>query len=73
MKNVQGRLKMPEDPWAKGYLDPDVIYDGGSVYSQGDVVKPSGLSAAESLGGMEANPFPAGRGKRRLWRWPIGS
>ena len=57
---------MPEDPWAKGYLDPDVIYDGGSVYSQGDAVKPSGLSAAESLGGMEASPFPAGRGKRRL-------
>ncbi len=66
MKNVQGRLKIPEDPWAKGYLDPDVIYDGGSVYSQGDAVKPSGLSAAESLGGMEARPFPAGRGKRRL-------
>ena len=60
-------MKIPEDPWAKGYLDPGVIYDGGSVYSQGDVVKPSGLVAAESLGGMERrNPFPAGRGKRRL-------
>ena len=46
---------MPEDPWAKGYLDPDAIYDGGSVYSQGDVVKPSGLSRG-ILGGMEANP-----------------
>ena len=66
MKNVQGRLKMPQDPWGKGYLDPDVIYDGGSVYSQGDAVKPGGLSAAESLGGMEASSFPAGRGKRRL-------
>jgi mono/diheme cytochrome c family protein len=66
MKNVQGRLKMPEDPWAKGYLDPDVIYTGGSVYSQGDAVKPSGLSAVESLGGMEARRFPAGQGKRRL-------
>lgn len=66
MKNVQGRLKMPEDPWAKGYLDPDVIYDGGSVYSQGDAVVPTALSAAESLGGMETSPFPAGKGKRRL-------
>ena len=66
MKNVQGRLKMPEDPWAKGYLDPDVIYDGGSVYSQGDPVVPATLSAAESLGGMDARPFPAGQGKRRL-------
>ena len=65
MKNAQA-IEDAEDPWAKGYLDPDVIYDGGSVYSPGDVVKPSGLSAAESLGGMEANPFPAGRGKRRL-------
>ena len=57
---------MPEDPWAKGYLDPDVIYDGGSVYSQGDGVKPAALSAADSLGGMKARPFPAGQGKRRL-------
>ena len=62
---------MPEDPWAKGYLDPDVIYDGGSVYSQGDV-KPSGLSAAESLGGMEANPSRQ-VGASGAWRWPIGS
>lgn len=66
MKNVQGRLKVPENPWAKGYLDPDVIYDGGSVYSQGDAVSPGGLSAAESLGRMNPRPFPAGKGKRRL-------
>ena len=66
MKNVQGRLKVPENPWAKGYLDPDVIYDGGSVYSQGEAVRPGGLSAAESLGGMSPRPFPAGKGKRRL-------
>jgi len=66
MKNVQGRLKMPQNPWQKGYLDPDVIYTGGSVYSQGDAVVPAALSAAESLGGMEATPFPAGQGKRRL-------
>jgi mono/diheme cytochrome c family protein len=66
MKNVQGRLKVPENPWAKGYLDPDVIYDGGSVYSQGGAVRPGGLSAAESLGGMNPRPFPADKGKRRL-------
>jgi mono/diheme cytochrome c family protein len=66
MKNVQGRLGMPEDPWAKGYLDPDVIYTGGSVYSQGDGVRPAALSAAESLGNMKTRPFPAGQGKRRL-------
>ena len=66
MKNVQGRLKMPQNPWQKGYLDPDVIYTGGSVYSQGDSVKPAALSAAESLGEMEARPFPTGQGKRRL-------
>ena len=51
---------------AKGYFDPGVIYTAGSVYSQGDAVHPSGLKAAESLGGMEARPFPTGRGKRRL-------
>ncbi|MBL64493.1 MAG: hypothetical protein CMI30_13945 [Opitutae bacterium] len=66
MKNVQGRLNMPENRWAKGYLDPDVIYTGGNVYSHGDAVVPAALSAAESLGGMEPRPFPAGRGKRRL-------
>lgn len=66
MKNVQGRLNIPEDPWAKGYLDPDVIYDGGSVYSQGEAVRPGGLSAAESLGGMTPRRFPADKGKRRL-------
>ena len=66
MKNVQGRLKMPQNPWQKGYLDPDVIYTGGNVYTHGDAVAPAALSAAESLGGMEARPFPSGQGKRRL-------
>jgi len=65
-KNVQGRLDMPEKPWKKGYYDSDVIYSGGDVYSQGDAVEPGGLSAAESLGGMNVNPFPKGQGKRRL-------
>jgi hypothetical protein len=57
---------MPEKPWQKGYYDSDVIYSGGDVYSQGDTVEPSGLSAAESLGGMKVSPIPKGQGKRRL-------
>ncbi len=65
-KNVQGRLNMPPDPWQHGYLDPDVIYTGGSVDSLGEAVTPGGLSAAESLGDMKVGPFPTGRGKRRL-------
>ena len=65
-QNVRGRIDMPEKPWQKGYYDSDVIYSGGDVYSQGDTVEPGGLSAAESLGGMNANPFPKGQGKRRL-------
>ena len=65
-QNVRGRIDMPEKPWQKGYYDSDVIYSGGDVYSKGDTVEPGGLSAAESLGGMNANPFPKGQGKRRL-------
>jgi hypothetical protein len=65
-QNVRGRIDMPEKPWQKGYYDSDVIYSGGDVYSQGDAVDPGGLSAAESLGGMNTNPFPKGQGKRRL-------
>ncbi len=65
-KSVQGRIDMPENPWQKGYFDPDVIYSGGDVYSKGGQVEPGGLSAAESLGGMNASPFPKGKGKRRL-------
>ena len=66
MKNVQGRLDMPRNPWSKGYFDPDVIFTGGDVYSHGEAVVPVALSAAESLGDMKARPFPAGKGKRRL-------
>ena len=65
-KNVQGRLSMPKDPWAQGYFDPDVIFTGGNVYSEGEPVTPGALSAAESLGKMKVKPFPAGQGKRRL-------
>ena len=64
--NVQGRLDMPEKPWAEGYFDSDVILTGGDVYSPGDSVKPGALSAAESLGGMPPQKFPQDKGKRRL-------
>ncbi len=65
-KNVQGRINMPKKPWQVGYFDSDVIYSGGDVYSKGDTVEPGGLSAAESIGGMNASPFPKDKGKRRL-------
>ena len=64
--NVQGRSPMPEKPWSKGYIDKDVIYTGGSVYSEGDAVTPGALSAAESLGNMKTQQFPNDLGKRRL-------
>ena len=64
---------MPENPWLKGYFDSDVIYTGGDVYSEGELVIPGGLSATESLGGMSVQPFPKGKGKRRLAlaRWIV--
>jgi len=66
-KSVGSRLVLPPNPWkGKGYFEPDVIYDGGSVYSPGDAVTPGALSAAESLGEMNPAPFPKGQGKRRL-------
>jgi hypothetical protein len=57
---------MPTKRWQGGYFDSDVIYSGGDVYSKGDTVEPGGLSAAESLGSMNASPFPKDKGKRRL-------
>jgi len=65
-KNVGSRIRMPKDPWGKGYLEEDVILTGGDAYSRGDAVMPGPLSAATRLGGMEKPAFPAGRGKRRL-------
>ena len=65
--NVGSRIVLPGNPWkGKGYLEKDVIYTGGSVYSPGDPVTPGALSAAESLGEMDAAPFPDGQGERRL-------
>ncbi|NNE92608.1 MAG: DUF1553 domain-containing protein, partial [Verrucomicrobiales bacterium] len=66
-KNVQGRQKFPEGgPWQKGEIERDAILDGGDAYSYADPVTPAALSAAESLGEMKVEPFPAGKGKRRL-------
>ena len=64
--NIQGRISMPEKPWAKGYFEDDAILTGGNVYSPADKVKPGALSAAETLGKMDTKPFPDGMGKRRL-------
>ena len=65
-KNVQGKMAMPKDPWGTGYFDPDVIYTGGNVYSEGESVTPGALSAAETLGNMKVKAFARDQGKRRL-------
>lgn len=65
-QKVMGKLTMPKEPWKHGYFDPDVIYNGGNVYSLGESVEPGALSAAESLGGMMSEAFPKRMGKRRL-------
>ena len=65
-KNVQGKIEMPAEPWKKGEMENDAILTGGNVYSPAEPVTPGALSAAESLGEMDAKPFPAGQGKRRL-------
>jgi mono/diheme cytochrome c family protein len=65
-KNVSGRIELPEDRWADGEIERDAIRTGGDVHSLGAPVTPGALSAAESLGGMRAIEFPAGKGKRRL-------
>ncbi len=64
-KNVGERITLPDDPWAKGKMEDDVILNGGDAFSPGAAVKPGALSAAESLGGMTPVEFPDGQGKRR--------
>tara|TARA_R110002049_G_scaffold2750_2_gene21582 strand:+ start:408905 stop:411601 length:2697 start_codon:yes stop_codon:yes gene_type:complete len=65
-KNYNKRILLPENPWLRGKLEPDTIFNGGSVYSPGEPVKPGALSAAESLGGIAPQPFAGGKSKRRL-------
>ncbi|MGC6464311.1 MAG: PSD1 and planctomycete cytochrome C domain-containing protein [Akkermansiaceae bacterium] len=65
-KNVAGRIKPTNRPWAGGILEQDTILTGGSIYARGEPVQPGALSAAESLGGMNPKPFPKGQDKRRL-------
>ncbi len=65
-RNVGNRIRMPKDPWAKGYMDKDTILTGGDVYSRGDEVHPGPLSAATKTAAMEETKFPSQRGKRRL-------
>jgi len=64
--NVQGAIAMPKEPWKKGFIEKDAILTGGDAYSPADAVTPGALSAAQSLGGMDAKAFPAGQGSRRL-------
>ncbi|MEM0897192.1 MAG: PSD1 and planctomycete cytochrome C domain-containing protein [Verrucomicrobiota bacterium] len=73
VKSSRGATKMPENRWAKGYMEEDAILTGGNAYSPSDPVKPGALSAAESLGGMEPVEFPDGQGQRRraLAEWIV--
>jgi len=64
--NVQGRIDLPENPWAKGHIEADTILTGGDAFTRGDPVQPGALSAAEALGEMAPRSFPDGMGKRRL-------
>jgi len=64
--NVGSRIRKPDNPWGKGYLEEDTILTGGDAYSRGAPVKPGPLSAAETLGRLPEAEFPDGRGKRRL-------
>ena len=66
VKSVQKRVLLPQNPWAKGAMEQDAILAGGSAYSPTDLVTPGALSAAESLGEMDAHDFPGDKGKRRL-------
>ena len=63
--NVNSRLQMPKEPWAKGYIEKDHILTGGSAFTPGERVEPAALSVAELLGGMNVAKFPKGRGQRR--------
>ena len=65
-RNVGARIKMPQAPWGKGYMEKDTILNGGDAYSRGDAVSPGPLSAATKVGGMAPPAFPSGQGKRRL-------
>ena len=65
-KNVGNRIKMPGDPWGKGYIEKDTILDGGDAFSPGQKVTPGAISAAANLGNMPAWKFSAGKAKRRL-------
>ncbi|MGI9239439.1 MAG: PSD1 and planctomycete cytochrome C domain-containing protein, partial [Verrucomicrobiales bacterium] len=72
-KNVSTRTTLPQKPWAKGYLQKDVILTGGDAFSEGAPVQPAPLSAATSLGEMRRPAFPQGQGARRkaLAEWIV--
>ena len=72
-KNVKNPIKMPTAPWGQGEIEPDTILTGGDAFTRGDPVRPGPLSAAESLGKMNVEKFPDGKGQRRraLAEWIV--
>ncbi|MEM1224798.1 MAG: PSD1 and planctomycete cytochrome C domain-containing protein [Planctomycetota bacterium] len=64
--NVQSRLLLPERPFEKGFLQDDVIYDGGDVFSPGSPVTPGAISAVVSLSDVNTAEFNANPKQRRL-------
>ncbi|MEZ6153943.1 MAG: PSD1 and planctomycete cytochrome C domain-containing protein [Pirellulaceae bacterium] len=64
--SVASRLSLPDDPWDKGTLEHDTILNGGDTFSRGELVQPGPLSAAISLGHMDAPDIKGGLEKRRL-------
>ncbi len=64
--NVAERLREPGNHWKEGDIPEDNISNGGDVFSKGDPVVPGAISAAQTIGKMDAIEFPAGRDARRL-------
>ena len=65
-QNVSKRVVRPAKVWGKGTIEKDTILTGGDAYARGDAVTPAPISAAVTLGQMTMEPFPSGKGKRRL-------
>jgi mono/diheme cytochrome c family protein len=65
-QNVSKRVVRPGNVWGKGTIEQDTILTGGDAYARGDAVTPAPISAAVTLGQMTTEPFPGGKGKRRL-------
>jgi len=64
--SVRTRILKPEKPWAKGFIEKDVILTGGDAFTLGAPVVPNPITAAVNLGEMDQTEFPRGIGNRRL-------